>query len=133
MDKSSSADIVILTLKPDDRFIRLIHMLEKQTVTPGKIIIVNTEESFFKYTDMLHDLPETEIHHIEEKDFNHGLSRNFGASLSNSRFLVFMTQDAVPEDENLLLELLTPMENESVAVSYASRPSLVVSSRRWSS
>ncbi len=115
-----SADIVILTYKPDDRFIRLSYMLQKQSIKPGRIIVINTEEKYFNMPrDLREGLPGLEVHHISSKEFNHGATRNKGAGYSDSEFLIFMTQDAVPEDEHLLEELQRPMEDSKVAVSYA--------------
>ena len=37
-------DIIIPAYKPDDKFRKLIEMLEKQTVSVNKIIVINTEE-----------------------------------------------------------------------------------------
>ncbi len=115
-----SADVVILTYKPDEKFIRLINMLKKQTVAPDKIIIVNTGEDYFSSSASVMKACEgLEVHHITKASFNHGESRNLGASFSNADFLVFMTQDAVPDDTRLIEELLRPMDSGSVAVSYA--------------
>ncbi len=119
MEKTTSVDIVILTYKPDDRFLRLIQMLKKQTLTPGRIIIINTEKSFFPFSDKLEKLSGIEIYNISEKEFNHGETRNLGAALSEAEFIIFMTQDAVPLDTGLTRELVKPMENPLVAVSYA--------------
>ncbi len=119
MDKYS-VDVVILTYKPDEKFIRLINMLKKQTVLPENIIIVNTGEKFFSISaDFSKACEDLEVHHITEGSFDHGESRNYGASLSNSEYIIFMTQDAVPDDTRLVEELLGPMASPEVAVSYA--------------
>lgn len=118
--KNSNVDVAILTYKPDDRFLRLIFMLKKQSIQPQKIIVINTEEKAFSLPD---DHKEGdfgfEVHHISESEFDHGGSRNYAAGFSDSEFLIFMTQDAVPENERLIEELLKPMEDKEVAVSYA--------------
>ena len=38
---------MIPSYKPDHKFDRLMHMLQKQTYPIGTILIVNTEEKFF--------------------------------------------------------------------------------------
>jgi len=119
MEKGTSVDVVILSFKPDDRFLRLIQMLKKQNLKPGRIIIINTEERYFPYSDKLKKLSGVEIHNISVKEFNHGESRNLGAVLSEAEFIIFMTQDAVPCDSELISELIKPMEDPLVAVSYA--------------
>ena len=71
---------MILTYKPDDRFIRLSYMLQKQSIKPGRIIVINTEEKYFNMPrDLREGLPGLEVHHISSKEFNHGATRNKGA------------------------------------------------------
>ena len=43
---------MIPSYKPDHKFDRLMHMLQKQTYPIGTILIVNTEEKFFPEKDM---------------------------------------------------------------------------------
>lgn len=47
---------------------------------------------------------------IAPADFGHGKTRNFGASLSNADYLVFITQDALPINNEWLYYLLKPFE-----------------------
>jgi rhamnosyltransferase len=44
--------------------------------------------------------------------FNHGETRNLGASLSRGSYLVYLTQDAVPGDEKWLERLLDPLRQD---------------------
>jgi rhamnosyltransferase len=55
---------------------------------------------------------------IPAKDFGHGKTRNYGASLANGEFLVFITQDALPYNNNWLKEMVAPfdMSDEIVGV-----------------
>lgn len=116
-------DIIIPTYKPGEKFKHLIEMLEKQTISVNKIIVINTEE---KYMEAFHigsrfmaEHKKLSIHHISEKEFDHGKSRNHGAKKSEADIFVYMTQDAVPYDEHLLEELIKPLQDETVACSYA--------------
>jgi rhamnosyltransferase len=52
---------------------------------------------------------------IRKQDFNHGTTRNLGASLATGNVLVFLTQDALPCDNRLLEELLDPLRKGCVA------------------
>ena len=116
-------DVIIPTYKPDHTFKRLVEMLEKQTVKINKIIVMNTEE---KYMEALHigtrflaEHKNLSIFHLSKKEFDHGKTRNRGASKSEADILVFMTQDAVPADEYLIENIIKPFENPKVACSYA--------------
>ncbi len=116
-------DVVILTYRPDQKFIDLMNMLQKQTVKPDRIIIMNTEEKYLMRllygTRFADKNPNAEIHHLSRKEFDHGATRNHAADYSNADFLVYMTQDAVPSDNMLIEELMKPMEDPDVQVSYA--------------
>ena len=116
-------DIIIPAYKPDDKFRKLIEMLEKQTVSVNKIIVINTEEkymdAFCAGTRFLSEHKKLSVHHISQREFDHGKSRNMGAKRSDADIFVFMTQDAVPANEYLLEKLVAPLKDESVACSYA--------------
>ena len=117
-------DIIIPTYKPDEKFKRLIEMLEKQTADINKIIVVNTEEKYMEEfcvgTTFLADHKKMTIHHISRKEFDHGRSRNYGAKKAEGDILVYMTQDAIPKDEYVIERLVAPIvKDERVACSYA--------------
>ena len=120
--EKSIVDVAVLTYKPDEKFIKLMDMLQLQDVKPGRIIILNTEEKYLERlifgTDFIKKNPRAEIHNISRKEFDHAGTRNKAAKYSDAEFLIFMTQDAVPTDTHLIGELLKPMEDSSVAVSY---------------
>ncbi|MBQ5475347.1 MAG: glycosyltransferase [Lachnospiraceae bacterium] len=116
----SSVDVIIPTYKPDKTFISLVKKLAEQHDKPNKIIVINTDKEYLdedKYKDLFENI---EFHHIEKETFNHGLTRNEGTKYSDARYILFMTQDAVPADNYLITELLRPFKNDSgVKLSYA--------------
>ena len=118
-----SVDVVIPVYKPDKRFDSLIKRLQKQTCPVGQIIIMNTERSYWK-EEAYSDVENLQVYHVEKKEFNHGGTRNEGASHSQADILLFMTQDAVPADEFLVERLLagflrTSPGNKTVSQVYA--------------
>ncbi|WP_455714266.1 glycosyltransferase [Anaerosporobacter sp.] len=135
MDKSKlSVDIIIPTYHPDDQFYKLLGRLLNQTVKTfdkmdesdeeylNKIFIFNTEEKFFdneKFQKVCQGSNQVEVRHITKQEFDHGGTRNFGASLSTADIIMFMTQDAMPEDDTLIENLIKPLKEEKVAVTYA--------------
>lgn len=116
-------DVIIPTYKPDDTFMRLVDMLEKQTVEINKIIVMNTEEKYMEAlhlgTRFLSEHKKLSISHLSRMEFDHGKTRNRGAAKSEADVLVFMTQDAVPADAYLIENLVKSLENKSVACAYA--------------
>lgn len=53
-----------------------------------------------------------ELIQIEPQDFGHGKTRNLGASYGKGEFILFLTQDALPVDENWLENMLNAMKLE---------------------
>ena len=53
------------------------------------------------------------LHAIAPMDFNHGRTRDLGASLARGNYLVFVNQDAVPCSEDWLARLLEPLRTSS--------------------
>ncbi|WP_310602611.1 glycosyltransferase [Anaerosporobacter sp.] len=128
-----SVDIIIPTYRPDDQFYKSLEMLLNQTVKTidkvdetdneylNKIFIMNTEEKFFdkkKFQKISKGSKCVEVRHITKAEFDHGGTRNFAASLSRADIIMFMTQDAVPENERLIEELIQPLKEKKVAASY---------------
>lgn len=116
-------DILIPTYKPGKTFLELLKCLQKQTVAVNKIIVMNTEQCFWDkavltYPEIL-EIPNLEVHHLTQMEFDHAATRNAAMQFSEADICVCMTQDAMPYDETLLAELIAPLEDESVAVSYA--------------
>lgn len=137
--KKRKVDVIIPTYKPEKEFYLLIEKLFEQKYSINKIIIINTlisEELIKDDNEIKNDfignlkskidgeykkelVEKVEIHNIDKEEFNHGLTRNYGASFSKADFVVFMTQDAVPFDDNLIFELLKPFDDDDVYVTYA--------------
>jgi len=59
-----------------------------------------------------------ELHSIPPLEFHHGRTRNFAASLANQEILVFLTQDAIPADDQWLKNLVAPFRDPKVGGVY---------------
>ena len=116
-------DLVIPVYKPQEEFVELLRLIQKQTVKVHKIILMNTEKEYWdefleKYKEVaLYD--NLEIYHLSKEEFDHGNTRNQGISYSEAEYILLMTQDAIPEDEFLVENLLRSFENPKVALAYA--------------
>ena len=122
-DYKDGVDIVIPVYRPDEKFDRLLDKLEKQTVRPGKIFLMQTlagdPDTDEPLTDKLLKVPGAVVTTLPRTAYDHGGTRNKGASMSEAAYVLFMTQDAVPEDDHLIETLMKAMEDESVATAYA--------------
>ena len=116
-----NVDVIIPTYKPEKSFISLLSKLCEQTVKVNRVIIMNTDEELFGFTD--EDLHPFEgiisLHHIKKSEFDHGNTRHLAMEMSDADICVLMTMDAMPVDNMLLERLIEPFANEKVAISYA--------------
>lgn len=110
-------DVAIVTYKPDNKFLHLVEKLEEQTYPIRRRIVINTEEEYFPQRDFK-GKEHLEIHHIQKEAFDHGGTRDFACSLSDADIVVFFTQDAVPENDRVIEELIKPFQDNQVAVVY---------------
>lgn len=117
MSKELSVDIIIPTYKPGEKFDELINRIQKQTIRPKRIYVINTEEKYFD-SSKYKDITNMRVIHISKEIFDHGGTRNFAAGLSDADFIMFMTDDAVPVDPYLIEKLAEPFADENIAVSY---------------
>ena len=116
--KTSRVDVIIPVYQPGAEFCELLRRLALQSLRPEKVIIINTDERFWK-DEYAENFENTETVHITKKEFTHGHSRNLGASRSDADIIVFMTQDALPADRDLIRNLIRPVAEGAAAVSSA--------------
>ena len=117
-------DVIIPVYRPErEKLTKLIDWLNKQTVKPSHVFFMQTlveKKEDEEVLQMLQKAENVEIVPIEKKDFDHGGTRNKGAALSRADYMLFMTQDAVPADRNLIGNLIRPLqENSKVGAAYA--------------
>ncbi|MDO4621263.1 MAG: glycosyltransferase family 2 protein [Lachnospiraceae bacterium] len=113
----ATVDVVIPAYRPDQTTAELLQMLQKQTYPISNILIINTGEENWDES-LIRGMHNAEVFHITKAEFDHAAARNMGAGFSNADYLVFMTQDAVPADENLILHLLMHFEDPAVKAVY---------------
>lgn len=132
--KKAKVDVVIPVYHPDKKLFRLLNMLSEQSVVPETVYLMNTEtgeenncevlrkkiRTFFagKKAMARRELLHIELVPVKKSEFDHGGTRHKAAMLSKAPFLLFMTQDAVPADENLIEALLCSLE-QGAGVAYA--------------
>lgn len=91
-------------------------VLVQNTLWPFEIIMIDSASTDGTW-ELVASLPVERIR-IQPKEFNHGKTRNLGASKARGGFLVFLVQDAVPIDDTWLQRLVEAAELPGVAGSY---------------
>jgi len=111
-------DVIIPTYKPDDTFVQLLAGLAKQSYPIQRILIMNTERQFWNpaYEKLAANI---KVIHLLKASFDHGGTRDRAARMSNADILVFMTQDAILQNEKVIEELVKFFEMLSVKAVYA--------------
>jgi len=108
--------IVILTKNAGRRFENLLTNLKSQSYQDFEIVVVdsgstdNTLEFARKYG--------CKIHQIKPDEFHHSRTRNLGAELATGDYLVFITQDVMPLDDQFLEIIINNLQGEKVAGVY---------------
>ncbi len=123
MDKKR-IEVIIPTYKPGNQLEELLGRLEKQTLLPDRIHIVDTRSGDFpEGLETAERLEESgvplKVTHIEKETFDHGGTRAMAADMSQADILVFMTQDALPANPYLLQNLCKAFEGEKIGAAYA--------------
>lgn len=114
-----NVDVIIPSYRPGKEFELLLRALQNQDYPIQKIIVMNTEKKFWK-EEWEQMCPLVEVHHLKKEEFDHGGTRKAAAACSKAEIMVFMTQDAVPENTSLVRELVIALENnEKAAAAYA--------------
>lgn len=107
--------IIILTKNGGANFPRLLERIYSQQYKGGYEVIVidsgstdGTLEATRKYPVLLKEIPPQQFHHSK--------TRNLGAELARGKYIVYITQDALPLDDNWLRTLTDNFDDPQVAM-----------------
>lgn len=89
-------DIVVPTWNGKSEFITVLEALRSQRMADQMQIHCIDSSSSDGTIDWLKKQKDVSLTVIDQKDFQHGRTRNFGASLGTAPFIGFITQDATP-------------------------------------
>ena len=111
-------DAIIPVYHPGNEFKELLKRLSNQSHRLNKIILMNTGEAPWK-EEIEKEFPMCEVHLLEKKDFDHGGTRHEATTYSEADYLLFLTQDALPNNEFLVEKLLGGFaQDEKVKAAY---------------
>lgn len=116
-------DVIIPVYRPDEKLERLIEKLGIQTMKPAHVLFLQTmtgDSEDERVGELLKRAENARIIPVDKNEFDHGGTRNQGASLSEAEYMLFMTQDAVPEDAYLIENMYRHITSgEMIATAYA--------------
>lgn len=109
--------IIIPTRNAEVYMDTLLTKLEGQTIKPYEIIIIDTA-SKDKTREICEAHKNVKFIQINDGEFDHGGTRNKAAKVATGDILVFMTQDATPNTENFIEEIINKLGKDGVVASY---------------
>lgn len=111
-------DAIIPVYRPGSEFKELLKRLSNQTHPLNKIILMNTGDAPWK-DEIEKEFPLCEIHLLKKEEFDHGGTRHEATTYSDADYLLFLTQDALPNNEFLVENLLKGFaEDKDVKAAY---------------
>jgi rhamnosyltransferase len=113
------ASVVIPTLDAGPGFEETLEAVRAQRGVGAPEIVVLDSESRDGTTELARRAG-AHVRRVARATFNHGATRNLGAALARGRFVAFLTQDALPANDQWLAALVEAIEEEG-AVGATSR------------
>ena len=108
--------IIIPTYNAEDYLLNLLKKMKNQSIKEYELIIIDsssTDETVKiarQYTDHVVIIPQSE--------FDHGGTRAKVAQIAKGEIVIFLTQDALPFDENTVENIIKVFEDEKVGAAY---------------
>lgn len=115
-ESSADASVVIPVLNAARWLPDLLQALHRQTPPSRETILVDSGS-----TDRTVDIASAwgTVRVLRLDRFSHGYARNAGAQAATGRWVVFLSQDALPQNEHWLERLLAPFTDPQVAATYS--------------
>lgn len=107
--------VIILTKNAGEGFATLLQRLFSQKFDGNYEIIVIDSGSTDSTPDIAQSYPVKFVR-IRPEEFHHGRTRNLGAEQATGRILVYITQDALPLNDNWLHKLTDDLKDPQVAM-----------------
>ena len=111
---SLKASVVIPTLNGGKLLLQVVDAVLKQKAPWSFDLLIIDSGSTDGSIEQL-QAKGVRIHSIPKSEFSHGGTRNLGVTLSSGEYVAFLTQDALPADDNWLFSLVSTLDYEPEA------------------
>ena len=115
--KGKFISLIIPTLNAEHFIELLIDRIRRQTLPPNEIIVVDSE-STDNTVSKCSGIEGVQVVSILRREFDHGGTRDMALRVSRGDYVLFMTQDALPQDEYYIENLLKAFDDSEVVVAY---------------
>ncbi len=116
IDHSRMVSVIIPTLNAANSLNELLASLRGQSVIPCEIIVIDSSST--DDTARIAGAGGAKVVRIKREDFDHGGTRNLGASMAAGEIIVFLTQDALPLNDRYIENLTRPLGNPGIAAAF---------------
>jgi glycosyltransferase involved in cell wall biosynthesis len=107
---SCDATVAILLFNGEEYLDDLLRAVFSQKTRRSYEVLVIDSGSSDQSIDIVSRYPKIRLHQIPNKEFGHGPTRNLAVSMAKGKFVLFLTQDAVPSHDGWLDCMLEPFE-----------------------
>lgn len=114
------ASVVIPTLNGGSLIAKCLAMIYKQATNWKFEVIVIDSGSTDATVDVASRFP-VRLHQISQRDFNHGSTRQWGVELARGEYVAFLSQDAVPYNDEWLRSMVEVLESDPEVAGVYSR------------
>ena len=112
-----TVELLIPVYKPGEELAELLKKMTRQThpLQAIHLLVTAGQSEYEQICETYREWEGLRFTRIDPAEFDHGGTRHLGASQSTADILMFMTQDAVPENEYLVEELVKNMIKKTMA------------------
>ena len=108
--------ICIPTKNGGEQFRQVLEAIFHQNTSCSYEVICVDSGSSDQTLEIIHSYSEIILHQIPAEAFGHGKTRNLAASLGSGKYIVFLTQDAVPASDSWLEQMIRAMKMDEQIV-----------------
>jgi len=109
--------VIIPTRNAGTDLALLLTKLQQQRIQPDEITVFDSASE--DGSVLLARKMGVKVISVNPGDFNHGATRELARKQTGAEIVIFMTQDAIPVDDQLLEKLVEPIINGTASFSYA--------------
>jgi rhamnosyltransferase len=112
----TTVSVIIPTLNASLYLENLLKALNSQVRKPEEIMIIDSSSD--DNTIEIAQAFSIKTISIPRKSFNHGGTRNLALRHTRGDYVIFLTQDAVPENQKFISHLIKPLKSPDIAASF---------------
>ncbi len=110
--KNCLVSIVVPTFNGGELLIKCVKKLCSQKVDFNfEILLIDSSSTDNSIINVEKD-ERISIYKINQSDFQHGKTRNLAVTLSKGEYIAFLTQDAIPSNQDWLKNIILPLVND---------------------